>query len=332
MGKRRFGMVDIAITRCCNMKCKFCTATATHGYDKMMSLYEFKLYLDRIDSLISEQKINMPSKFISYGNVGEPLMNPHFIEMNQYAKKRGWKSGIYTNGVLLTKEKIEQIYAMGGIDTVNVSVTGIKSEIYKDFQGYGFSRREQEKLLQLVLKNIENVVRVRNEKHKDTKIAVNYIITKKTLLHIIPYVKYMAKIGIDEIRFTPLIDRPRGRKNIKVKCNRLDYILNVDEKGDISACNNDFLKRNVTGNLLQDNWFDCYEALVCNMNNNDLDNLPEVCQICDRTNFTSFWDYMSMNFHGYLNFQNHKIMWKSSLDAYIKSLWVKVKWYLAERY
>lgn len=325
-------MVDMAITRCCNMRCKFCTATSTHGYDKMMSFDQFKLFFDKIESLINEKKIVISSKFISYGNVGEPLMNPHFIEINQYAKRHGWKSGIYTNGVLLTKEKMEQIYATGGIDTINVSVTGIKTRVYKDFQGYGFNKNEQEKLLDIVLNNLENAVKVRDEHHRKTKIAVNYIVTKNTLLHIVPYIRHMAKIGIDEIRFTPLIDRPRRKKRIKVKCDRLDYILNVDEKADISACNNDFLKRNVSGNLLKDDWFDYYETLVCNMNNNDIKNLPEACQICDRTNFTSFWDYMSMNFHGYLRIKNHKIMWSESFNAYIQQLLKKVNWYFAERF
>lgn len=332
MKKRHFNMVDIAITRCCNMRCKFCTATSTHNQKQMISFDKFKQIFDKIELLIKENKIELPSKFISYGNVGEPLMNPDFIAINQYVKAHGWKSGMYTNGVLLTREKMEQIYEAQGIDTINISITGIKREIYKDFQGYGFNKETQEKLLQIVLDNLKDLIKLRDEKHKNTKIAVNYIITLRTLLHVIPYTKYMTAIGVDEIRFTPLVDRPRRKKHIKVKCDRLDGILNIDEKADISACNNDFLKNNVTGNLLEDNWLDNYEKLVCNMNSNNLKELPEACQICDRTNFSSFWDYLSINFHGYLKMKNRRIMWTKSFTDYIKMLRIKVNWYLTERF
>ena len=332
MKKRHFSMVDMAITRCCNMKCKFCTATKTHDFSKMMPFDEFKLYLNKIEMLINEKKIDMPSKYISYGNVGEPLMHPNFIEINEYAKGHGWKTGIYTNGVLLTEEKMRQIYSSGGIDTINISITGIKTKIYKNFQGYGFVPEQQKRILKLVLNNIENAVKIREKQKKNTKIAVNYIITKKTFFHTVPYIRYMAKLGVDEIRFTPLIDRPRKLKKIKVKCDRLDQCLNIDEGGDISACNNDFLKKNVNGSITTDYWIDSYQSLVCNMNSNNLTDLPAACQICDRLNFSSFFDYMSMNFHGYLKIKNHKILWLESLNEYLTTLKNKIIWYLTYKY
>lgn len=332
MAKRHFSMIDMGITRACNMRCKFCTAIKTHGFEKMMTLEEFKAVVHKVENLIEEDKIVVKPPFISFGNVGEPLLHPHFMEMNQYARNCGWRTGIYTNGLLMTEKMIRNIYNNGGIDTVNVSITGIDTKIYKNFQGYGYKKADREKILKIVLNNIENLIKIRNERHENTKIAVNYIVTKGTILHIRKYIRVMAGLGVDEIRFTPLVDRPRKSKKIKVRCTRLDGILNIDENGDISPCNNDLCKNLSIGNITDEQWMDTYEALVCDMNNGKLSMLPDTCQVCDNVNFASFADYMSMSIKGYLKIRNHKVMWKESFLQYKKELWARIKWYYLERY
>lgn len=332
MNKRQFYMVDMGITRCCNMKCKFCTAVSTHEYNKKMTFEQFANVINKLNTLIHNKDIIFHRKFISYGNIGEPLLNPDFFVMNKYAKEHGWKTGMYTNGVLLTEEKIKKLYQSGGIDTINISITGTKIHIYKNFQGYGFSSKVQKQLLNTVLNNISKLIQIRNEQHKHTKIAVNYIVTKGTVLHLLTYIKHMAKLGVDEIRFTPIVDRPRRIKRIKINCRKLDKVLNIDEIGDISVCNNDFCKKVVVGNLFLDNWISNYNDVMCNMNNCNTQMLPEACQLCDRTNFASFMDYMSMNFHGYLKISNHRVLWQDSLRDYVNVLVDNVKWYFSERF
>jgi MoaA/NifB/PqqE/SkfB family radical SAM enzyme len=330
MTEREFGMIDMGLTRACNMRCKFCTAVGTHKNKKILSFEEFKCIFEKVEELINTKKIIMRSKFFSYGNVGEPLLNPDFVEINEYVRKRGWKTGMYTNGFLMTRNKMEEIYDKSSIDTINVSITGVSVKVYKEFQGYGF--KDVKKILDIVLKNIEEVIKLRNEKNQHTKIAVNYIITKNNLWHIRKYVRYMKKLGVDEIRFTPLVDRPRRKKKFFVKCQLLDGIFNLDETAKISPCNNDLAGNIVIGNLFNNDWFEQYRELSCNNNCINIDKLPEACQVCDKTNFSSFWDYMSMNFHGYLEMCNHKIMWRKSFKRYVRDMWQKIEWYFINRY
>lgn len=330
MSEREFEMIDMGLTRACNMKCKFCTAVRTHENKKILSFEEFKNIFDKVEELIKTGKITMHRKFLSYGNVGEPLLSPYFIEINEYIRKHGWKTGMYTNGLLMTKAKMEQLFDKSSIDTINISITGVSAKIYKEFQGYGFKDTQQ--VLDIVLKNIAEVIKLRNERNQHTKIAVNYIITRKNFWHIGKYVSYMKKIGIDEIRFTPLVDRPRTKKKFFVKCQLLDGVFNLDETANISPCNNDLMGNIVIGNLFNDDWFEQYRELSSNHNCINIDMLPEVCQVCDKTNFNSFWDYLSMNFHGYLEIDNHKIRWGRSLKRYVRELGQRIDCYFMNRY
>lgn len=49
---------------------------------------------------------------------GEPLLFPHLDEVISYAKERGIKSRVYTNGIALTKEKLRQLKDAGLTEAV----------------------------------------------------------------------------------------------------------------------------------------------------------------------------------------------------------------------
>ena len=51
MTEREFGMIDMGLTRACNMRCKFCTAVGTHKNKKILSFEEFKCIFEKVEEL-----------------------------------------------------------------------------------------------------------------------------------------------------------------------------------------------------------------------------------------------------------------------------------------
>lgn len=113
----------------CNFKCRFCPTgepeliAATGRYQGPMALDTFKKIIDDL------QEFPDPVRVLRLYKEGEPLMNKRFAEMVRYARASDKVERIdtTTNGVLLTPKISEKIIA-AGIDQINISVNGLRSE------------------------------------------------------------------------------------------------------------------------------------------------------------------------------------------------------------
>jgi MoaA/NifB/PqqE/SkfB family radical SAM enzyme len=131
-------IINIDPSDACNFQCKFCPTgdrelmrnTPGRGHGVM----DFDLYKRIIDSIGEfDDKI----KVIRLYKDGEPLLNPHFAEMVEYAKKSGCCDRVdtTTNASLLTHELSLKIID-AGLDRINISVEGVNEAQYADFARY----------------------------------------------------------------------------------------------------------------------------------------------------------------------------------------------------
>lgn len=119
----------------CNFKCKFCPTgnielmqnTSGRNFGSM----DFNLYKKIIDDL---QQFEGKVKVIRLYKDGEPLLNKHFPEMVEYAKKSNKVDRVdtTTNASLLNKDLSLQIIN-AGLDRINISIEGMNSKQYLDF-------------------------------------------------------------------------------------------------------------------------------------------------------------------------------------------------------
>ncbi|KLI55189.1 radical SAM protein [Brachyspira hyodysenteriae] len=119
----------------CNFKCKFCPTgnielmqnTSGRNFGSM----DFNLYKKIIDDL---QQFEGKVKVIRLYKDGEPLLNKHFAEMVEYAKKSDKVNRVdtTTNASLLNKDLSLQIIN-AGLDRINISIEGMNSQQYLDF-------------------------------------------------------------------------------------------------------------------------------------------------------------------------------------------------------
>ena len=122
----------------CNFRCKFCPS----GNIKLMKKtkgrahgpMDMEVYKQIIDSL---SEFPDPIRVIRLYKEGEPLVNPHFVDMVRYAKSSACVQRVdtTTNASLLTPARSLDIID-AGLDRINISVEGINAEQYQDFSGY----------------------------------------------------------------------------------------------------------------------------------------------------------------------------------------------------
>jgi len=125
--KKPLRTVELAITYECPYKCAYCSATAfSDDTKKELTLQNYK---DIIEDCIDEGAVH----FLITG--GEPLISEKLEPLVKYIKKRKRICTLATNGLLITKEKIELLKDIG-IDLVQVSIDSVKESKHDSFRKY----------------------------------------------------------------------------------------------------------------------------------------------------------------------------------------------------
>lgn len=119
--------VTFLITNSCNFNCKHCFVNA--GKKLESELVDEKKY-EAIDKLC-----DLGVRKITFSG-GEPLMNKNIFNYIEYAKNKGVEIGFLTNGLLLSKEKINRLKSL--VNTFSISlysqdILGITDELYKRY-------------------------------------------------------------------------------------------------------------------------------------------------------------------------------------------------------
>lgn len=118
----------------CNFQCIFCPTgdrRLIKDTGRSQELMKISLYQKIINDL---QEFDKPLKVLRLYKDGEPLLNPHFVEMIRFAKEKKIADCIdtTTNGSLLTPELSHQIID-AGLDRINISVDGLSDEQFFTF-------------------------------------------------------------------------------------------------------------------------------------------------------------------------------------------------------
>ena len=183
-------------TQTCNLKCVHCYAGS-----------ENKLYKGE---LTTEQAKTMIDDLAAFGcpvllfSGGEPTMRPDLLELMHYAKSKGMRVVISTNGTLITKEKAQQ-FAEVGLSYVGVSLDGI-GEVHDAFRGVeGSFERALEGL--------------KNAREAGIKIGLRFTINNRNYREIPKIFDLMEERQINRICLYHLVYAGRGTELMKEDLN-----------------------------------------------------------------------------------------------------------------
>jgi radical SAM protein with 4Fe4S-binding SPASM domain len=118
------------------------------------SMKQGNMDMDLYKKILKECSENaVPSIKLNYR--GEPTMNKRLPDMIRLAKEAGiLEVQLNTNGVLIN-EKLAGEMIDAGLDRIKFSIDGATAEVYEKIRGTNFER---------VVSNVQNFVRIRNEK------------------------------------------------------------------------------------------------------------------------------------------------------------------------
>lgn len=106
-------MVNLIVTRRCNLSCGYCTE-----YDKVSPPVPLDVLKARIDDLARLRTV------IVALTGGEPLLHPEIVEVVRYVRARGMTPVMNSNAFLLTEERIVAL-GEAGLAAMQVSIDGV---------------------------------------------------------------------------------------------------------------------------------------------------------------------------------------------------------------
>lgn len=246
-GAREFPlMLVLSFVYICNAKCPNCPYTNSdirHDYSDtpLMSEETFKIIADQAGPHHAWLRIS---------GGGEPMLHPQAVELFEYAKERGCKVGLITNGSRFTAESLRRLLDCG-IDMIEFSVDAADPETYARVRpGLDWDR---------LVKTVRMATELRNQIGAPTKIIASGVNQEGVDIE-----------GVADF-WSPLVDEFQKRKYLtwginenhsadptpylppeeRVPCPFLFERLNIDSRGKVMVCGFDIQARTSMGNIHQ---------------------------------------------------------------------------------
>ena len=246
-------------TNYCNLNCPLCpTGTGLLKRKKEnLSFLKFKKIIDELGPEIIHLRL---------WNWGEPLLNPEFYKMVEYAKKFKIFVNTSTNSFFLTKENAKKIVD-SGLDELIVSLDGASEKTYRKYRKAGSFAK--------VIGAIKTLVEEKEKQETNLpRIKLQFIIMRHNEHEIKKILKIAKDLGVDELffktvgvmdinvkedikKYLPLnaeYSRYLESGELKMQRNMCDYLwseatINVD--GSVVPCCRDAQNKYVLGNIFK---------------------------------------------------------------------------------
>ncbi len=176
----------------CNLKCVHCYSQSQNiEYPNELNTKDAKAMLDSL------AEYGAPVILFSGG---EPLMREDLMELITYARDKGLRAVISTNGTLITEEKAEELKKFG-LSYVGISLDGLK-ETNDKFRGI-------EGAFDDALQGIRNCMKV------GIKVGLRFTINKRNAQDIPGIFKLIEEENIPRVCFYHLVYSGRGSRLIE---------------------------------------------------------------------------------------------------------------------
>jgi radical SAM protein with 4Fe4S-binding SPASM domain len=250
----------------CNFKCRFCPTSDRELMKKVgrpwkqMPLELFKKIAD--DMTKFPKKIEVLRLYKD----GEPLINKDLPAMIKYAKeiKASNRIDTTTNASLLTKKRAEEI-VKAGLDRINISIYGIKSEQYSAFSGVKLEFKQ-------ILENVRNFYEIREQCEMLVKINGDQLTEEEKNVFLEYFGDYTDKIYIEhtmscwpEFNLRGVDINPKvgiyGQQIKEVEvCPYPFYSIAINSDGVVSVCFLDWGRKLGLGNIREESLKDVWEG------------------------------------------------------------------------
>ncbi len=199
---------QIEITNSCNLNCKMCPRAFLKVPYKHMDMKVYKKVVDKLEGINT----------LTLTGWGEPFYYEKIFDCIRYAKKKGIKVKLTTNGVLLNDEKIKKIFS-SGLDEITFSLDNVKGD-----PDFGHPNKA-------ALRNIQKIIEIRDGQDLERpKVVLQCTMHARKAKNVFDVIKWGADVGADrvniarlDLRFDPNLKRASEKEEQKIykKADRL---------------------------------------------------------------------------------------------------------------
>lgn len=176
----------------CTIKCKFCIRNSDeiadfnkiHKGQPDMSFETFQAIVDRYRAATS----------ICLAGYGEPFLNKNLFEFIRYAREKGIKTSVISNGTIL--HKIFDNLVSSPPDSLSVSINVLNREEFREVAGV------EDVVYDTVINNVSILAK---NKPKDLSLRVSYVLRHANLKLAPDMIAQAKELGVNGIDFHNLI-------------------------------------------------------------------------------------------------------------------------------
>ncbi len=187
--------ITFDITDRCQLQCVTCSKWKTVAADvinKELTTEEWKDVIKKLRDWLGEG-------FWFCFSGGEPFLRQDIFELAEYAHSLGVKVASMSNAFSI--QNLYEKIVDSPIESLNLSLNAINNPLVHD------TSRGRDGSYDKVLSAIENLAKLRNEKHTSLGINIATIMFPENLEEIIPLVEFVTKNKINGIMFQLLDDK-----------------------------------------------------------------------------------------------------------------------------
>jgi len=227
-------MVVLSFVYVCNARCPNCPYTNSD----IRSRYKDAMVMpEHIFKLIADE-CGQYGAYLRLSGGGEPMLHPLAVELMVYAKAKGAKIGLITNGSKFTEKSLMALIE-AGIDVIEFSSDAPDEETYNRVRpGLDWSRLNQ---------NVRLAVSIRERLKVDTRVITSII--NQEGVDVQAAEDYWSKI-VDKVQVRKYLtwgynedqsadSTPYLPPEKRIPCPWLFERLNIDSRGDVTLCGED---------------------------------------------------------------------------------------------
>ncbi len=179
--------IDVNIGRRCNLRCVFCLDGRISSRQRQWV---------PLESAREELRRGYESGCRSMGLLGgEPTVYPHLFELLAHAKELGFeRMALYTNGLRLGDPELCDRLVDAGVTRIGVSIHAHRPELEDSLTSRpgGFEAK---------IRGVRRLAAHRRQGRLRHGLAVNPVITRPNLPHLLAMLRFFARQGVDDLRF-----------------------------------------------------------------------------------------------------------------------------------
>lgn len=175
-------VVDVVLTKGCNLACVFCKDYDTPG-SKVLPLADFREVAAQL----------FPSALgIRICSGGEPYLHPGLEDVLRISRSYKVSTRVLSNGMLLTEERVRPMVQEGLVGLHGFSVDGIRADTVEAI-------RVNAKL-DTIIENIKMLLRIRSEEGTSRPaVVIQYALMRSNVEELPESVRFWGGLGVDRI-------------------------------------------------------------------------------------------------------------------------------------